>query len=114
MLTNIPKLGDQVVIAYNNTRTHPKFETATIKKIGRKYLYVVASHEWQEYAFYMDGKGATVSGYELFDNQEAYEKSLQRDRNITKIKDEVERWSFGNGLSDETLEQILELIEVKQ
>ena len=50
----------------------------------------------------------------MFESLEAYEKLLQRDRNITKIKREVELWSFGGGLSDETLEQILELIEGKQ
>lgn len=112
MLTNIPKVGDRVVIDFNNTRTHPKHEEVVIKKIGRKYLYVDGTYK--DYGFHLNGKGATISGYELFDSVEAWEKSKQRDRNITKIKKAVSAYGFGDGLSDEDLEMICKLIEVKK
>lgn len=106
MLTNIPKVGDRIVIDYNSSRLHPKYEVVKIEKVGNKYLYV------DRYRFHLNGKGESVSGYELFDSVEAWEKSKQRDRNISKIKKAVSAWGFGDGLSDEDLEQICKLIEV--
>ena len=106
MLTIIPNPGDEVVIAYK-TEYHPKIECVTIDKVGHKYIYVGRCK------FHLNGKGENPSGYELFDSYDAWTKSKQRDLNISKIKRAVSAWSFGNGLSDEALEQIAELIEVK-
>ena len=82
MLTTTPKVGDRVVIDFNNTRTHPKHEEVVIKKIGRKYLYVDGTYK--DYGFHLNGKGATISGYELFDSVEAWEKSKQGIKQISE------------------------------
>jgi len=69
MLTATPKVGDRVVIDYNNVRPHPKYEEVTVQKVGNKYLPV------DRYRFHLNGKGESVSGYELFDSVEAWGKA---------------------------------------
>ena len=108
MLTKTPKVGDEVLIVQKHGKGDRKVGFYPIEKVGRQYL---TTSIYRPIKFGFDGQNAD---YEMFESLEAYEKLLQRDRNITKIKREVELWSFGGGLSDETLEQILELIEGKQ
>lgn len=108
MLIKTPKLGDEVLIVQKHGKGDRRVGLYPIEKVGRQYLTVTI---YRPVKFGFDGQSAY---YEMFESQEAYEKSLQRDRNITKIKREVELRSFGDGLSDETLEKILELIEGKQ
>lgn len=107
MLTITPKVGDRVLVVKKYGKGDRKIDFFPIEKVGRQYLTITI---YRPIKFGFDGQNAD---YEMFESQEAYEASLQRDRNITKIKRTVEPWSFGHGLSDETLEQILELMEVK-
>lgn len=108
MLTKTPKVGDEVLIVQKYGKGDRKVGFYPIEKVGRQYLTI---NIYRPIKFGFNGQNAD---YEMFESLEAYEKSLQRDRNITKIKREVELWSFGGGLSDETLEKILELIEGKK
>ena len=108
MLTNKPKEGDQVLIVQKYGKGDRKVGFYPIEKIGRQYLTVTI---YRPIKFGFDGQNAD---YEMFESQEAYEKSLQRNRNIAKIKRDVEGWNFGRGLSDEDIEKILELIEGKK
>lgn len=106
MLTTIPKLGDLVFVTQTQN-CHPSSVLGwkPIEKVGRQYLTVMSKK------FGFDGRNAA---FELWDSQEAYERYLQRDRNIIKIKQAVNVWNFGNGLSDEALEQILDLLAYRQ
>ena len=109
MLTTTPKQGDRVLVVQNWSRnSNAVIGLEPIEKIGRKYITITMFRPVQ---FTFDGAN---SDYELFDNQEAYDRHLQRDRDISKIKNIVSVWKFGDGLTDETLNQILELIEVKK
>jgi len=106
MLTTIPKLGDLVFVTQTqNYHQSSVIGWKPIEKVGRQYLSVMSKK------FGFDGRNAA---FELWDGQEAYERYLKRDRNIIKIKQAVNVWNFGNGLSDEVLEQILNLVEVKR
>lgn len=111
MLTIKPQVGDRVIAVYTrdfSSRTCRPVVSVTVEKVGKKYLWIDGDK------FEFDGRGAgNTTGYELFDSEEAYSRHLQRDRNITKIRQAVSSYSFGYGLSDEALEQIVELIEVK-
>lgn len=105
MLTKKPKVAEHVLIVYSTLAT-PKFLPVT--KVGAKYLWV------DDCKFNFDGSGASGNtGYELFDNYDAYDRHKKRVRNIQEIKYKVLIYGFGNELSDETLEQILRLIEGK-
>lgn len=110
MLTNIPKVGDHVLLIARNENYRMKSELRLlpVEKIGSKYLTV--SHYGRLKQFPFTG---IKDNYELWDSVEAYDLHLQRDRHITKIKKAVSAYSFGDGLSDEDLEQICKLIEVK-
>ena len=104
MLTKTPKVGDEVFIIC--TRNDAPC-TVPIEKVGRKYLFVLGEK--------FDFTGKHVSdfpSYSLWDNQEAYKRHIQRGENKAKIYKLVSAHDFGNGLSNETLEQILELLKV--
>ncbi len=109
MLTTTPQVGDHVYAVYTrdySSRTARPKKLLPVDKVGTKYLWVNGRK------FEFNGKGNT--GYELFDSEEAYDRHLQRNRNITKMKNTVSAYGFGDGLSDEDLEQIIRLIEVKR
>ena len=112
MLTIKPQVGDRVLVVYTkdySSRTSRPKELLPVEKVGTKYLWVNGDK------FEFNGKGGSGNtGYELFDSEEAYSRHLQRDRNISKIKKAVSAYSFGDGLSDEDLEQIIKLIEVNK
>ncbi len=111
MLTTTPKVGDHVYAVYTrdySSRTARPKKLLPVDKVGTKYLWVDGNK------FEFNGRGGSGNtGYELFDSEEAYNRHLQRNRNITRIKKAVSAWGFGDGLSDEGVEQIIRLIEVK-
>lgn len=108
MLTKIPKVGDRVLVVETKTHRDTTPQTVPVEKVGKKYLYVLGEK------FDLTGKHVhSFACYSLWDSQEAYDRHFQRRRNITRIKDIVSKWDFGNGLSDEDLEQIANLMEVK-
>jgi hypothetical protein len=111
MLTSIPKVGDLVLLIDRNEgwRMKSELKLSPVEKVGSKYLTI--SHYGRLKQFPFTG---IRDNYELWDSQEAYERHLQRDRNITRIKKAVSVYGFGDGLSDEDLEQIINLIEVKR
>lgn len=107
MLTKTPKVGDKVFVVC--TRKYRDDAPRTIEKVGRKYLFVLGEK------FDFTGKHVNdFPSYSLWDNQEAYKRHIQRGENKAKIYKLVSAHGFGNGLSNETLEQILELIEGKK
>lgn len=108
MLTITPKKGDEVLIV--ETRTHrdtfPK--TVQVELVGKKYLHVLGEK--------FDFEGRHVSNfpcYSLWDSQEAYDRTQLRRRNIVKIQKIVIECGFLSGLSDERLQEILDVLEVK-
>ena len=108
MLTKTPKVGDEVFIICTRKYRDDAPCTVPIEKVGRKYLFVLGEK--------FDFTGKHVSdfpSYSLWDNQEAYKRHIQRGETVAKIYKLVSAHDFGNGLSNETLEQILELIEGK-
>ena len=105
MLTNTLKQGDTAFII--GTRQQQS-KTITVEKVGRKYLYVLNEK--------FDFTGKHISdfpSYALWDNEKAYKAHVQRRKNLAKITQIVNAYDFGKGLNDETLEQILMLIESK-
>ena len=108
MLTKIPKQGDQVFMVCTRKYQDVAPQTVPVEKVGRKYLYVLGEQ------FDFTGKHVDDWFYSLWDSQEAYDRHIQRGKNKAKISKLVSSHDFGNGLSDETLEQILQLIEGKQ
>lgn len=108
MLTNIPKVGDRVLVVQKHGKGDRRIDFFPIEKVGRQYLTISI---YRPIKFGFDGQNAD---YEMWESQEAYEASLQRNRNITKIKKTVSAYGFGDGLSDEDLEMICKLIEVKK
>jgi len=108
MLTKIPKQGDQVLVIQKYGTGDRRLGFYPIEKVGRQYLTIMFYGRPVKFGF--DGQNGY---YELFETEEAYSKLLQREHNILQIKQAVSNYRFGNGLSDETLEQILQLIEGK-
>ena len=109
MLTKTPKQGDQVLIVQKYGTGDRRIGFYPIEKVGRQYLTIMFYGRPVKFGF--DGQNGD---YELFETGEAFSKLLQRERNILQIKQAVSTYRFGNGLSDETLEQISQLIEGKQ
>ena len=111
MLSKAVKKGDHVFIVYTKDRSSRACSQKglwKIEKVGTRYLWVDGNK------FEFDGKGAgTANGYELFDNEEAYDRHLQRDRLISKIKQATQSWDFGKELTTENLEAIAELMKVE-
>jgi hypothetical protein len=109
MLTKTPKQGDEVLIVCTRKYRDETPRLRQIEKVGRKYLFVCGEK--------FDFTGKHVSdypSYSLWDSQEAYDRHIQRGKNKAKIFKLVSAHDFGNGLSDETLDQILQLINGKQ
>ena len=108
MLTATPKQGGEVLIVETRTHRDTSPRTVPIEKVGKKYLYVLGEK--------FDFTGRHISDfphYSLWDSQDVYDRVVQRRRNIKKIIGIVVANGFGNGLSDEILEQIIELIKVE-
>ncbi len=109
MLTKTPKVGDEVFIICTRKYSDCAGSVVTIEKVGRKYLSVLGEK------FDFTGKHINdFPSYSLWDSQEDYNKHIQRGENKAKIYKLVSAHGFGSGLSNETLEQILELIEGKK
>lgn len=110
MLTSIPKVGDRVLLIdrNDNRRQRDEPKLLPVDKVGSKYLTITQHGRPKQFPF-----TGIRDNYELWDSQEAYDRHLQRDRHITKIKKAVSVYNFGDGLSDEDLEQICKLIEAK-
>jgi hypothetical protein len=111
MLTKSVSKGDRVLLVDRNDNRRQRVEPKLlpVEKVGLKYLTISQYGRPKQFPF-----TGIRDNYELWDSQEAYDRHLQRDRNITKIKKAVSAYSFGDGLSDEDFEQIIKLIEVNQ
>lgn len=111
MLTNIPKVGDRVLLIdrNDNRRQRDEPKLLPVDKVGSKYLTITQYGRPKQFPF-----TGIRDNYELWDSQEAYDRHLQRDRLISKIKKATQSWDFGKELAIEKLEAIAELIEVKQ
>lgn len=77
MLTKTPKVGDEVLIVQKYGKGDRKIGFCSVDKVSRQYL--TTTIYCRPIKFKLDGQNID---YEMFDNQEAYEKSLQRDRNL--------------------------------
>ena len=105
MLTNTLKQGDTVFII--GTR-HQQSKTVAVEKVGKKYLYVFNEK------FDFTGKHINnFPSYALWDNEQIYKAHVHRRKNIAKITQIANAYDFGKGLNDETLEQILIMLETK-
>lgn len=83
MLKNIPKVGDRVLLIdrNDNRRQRDEPKLLPVDKVGSKYLTITQYGRPKQFPF-----TGIRDNYELWDSQEAYDRHLQRDRNITKIK----------------------------
>ena len=108
MLTTTPKQGDRVLVVPKSWRNDRESKLLPVEKVGRKWLYVELQGVKQQFSF--EGRN---EWFELWDSREAYDLIVQRGRRIAKIKIVVSASKFGDGLTDETLDQILGLIKVE-
>ena len=108
MLTNIPKVGDRVLII--ETRSHrPNPQTAVIDKVTKKFIYCCGKK--------FDLEGRHVDSFPCFalldGDFSSYQEEEKRDRLISKIKIIANTHRFGEALSTESLEAIAQLMEVQ-
>jgi|GEM_PF-3683128 len=107
MLTNTPKQGDTVYIT-ETRRYESNGKDILVEKVGKKYLYALGEK--------FDFTGKHISdfpSYVLWDNEQAYIDCVQRRKSITEIKNFTYQPDFGKGLSNETLDQILMMLNPK-
>jgi|LauGreDrversion4_2_1035121.scaffolds.fasta_scaffold38632_5 hypothetical protein len=107
MLTTVPRQGDLVLFA-NTAEWEPKREPEIleVEYVGDVFLWVRGNKFTSKGHHYSESPR-----YELFDNQEAYERSLRRFYHFTGIKKAVVEYGVLRELSDEVLEQIFGLIK---
>jgi hypothetical protein len=115
MLTRKPKRGDRVIFVITpraSSRDPIVIKPLPVKSCGAKYITV--QYNYSDFRFGLDGRIADSTA-ELWDNTEAYEDKLSKDRLISEINKVVTDYRFGNGksidaLSIKTLEQVLSLL----
>lgn len=114
MLTKAVYVGDEVLMTVKGH--HNKIDIVGVRKIskiGTRYLYAPSYR--REEQFSPNGTASTMtSNYELWDSQQAYEKSvekrLERSQKVRKIQDIVSSGFFSKYLRDEVLDEILHLL----
>ena len=114
MLTKAVNVDDEVLMTVKGHHNEINIVgVRKISKIGTRYLY--APSYGREEQFDPNGTGSTmISKYELWESQQAYEKSVEkrlgRSQKVKKIQDIVASGFFNKYLRDEALDEILQLL----
>ena len=95
MLTVKPQVGDRVLLIdlNDNRRRRDEPKLLPVEKVGSKYLTISQYGRPKQFPF-----TGIRDNYELWDSQEAYDRHLQRDRLISKIKKSNSVLGFWQGI----------------
>ena len=104
MLTKPPKVGDEVLlVASCNSKTR---YFVIVTKVTKQRIYCDGE------AFTHEGKHlSNFPSCELWEDHKSYDDKERKEKLIALVKRKASSWAFGDEISVENLEKILELME---